>query len=76
MQLTVASELLHDCFSDDVQHFRETDFNIFSQMHTQGAAAAIGKNLEIPPGLRSLYDTKRVFRARDGQIVSVVARDL
>src|SRR6185503_7228005 len=68
--------MLHHCFSDDIQHFRETDFDIFANMHAQCSATAIGKDLEVSSRLRRLHDAERVLRAGHRQVASVVASDL
>ncbi len=45
-------------------------------MHTQGAAAAIGEDLEISAGLRTFYHSERVFLTGDRYVSRVVTRDL
>src|SRR5438445_4620043 len=45
-------------------------------MHTQSTAAAVGEDLEISAGLRSLHHSERVPLAGNGHIDGVVARDL
>ncbi len=45
-------------------------------MNAQGAALAVGQNLEISPSLGRLYDSKRILLAWNLQILSVVACDL
>ncbi len=45
-------------------------------MHTQGAAAAIGEDLEISAGLCRLHYAEGVFLAGNRYVVGVVAGDL
>src|SRR5690242_3002898 len=68
--------MLHDCFSDDFQHFRETNFDIFAKMYAQSSSPTIGEDLEISSSLRGFHDAERVLRAGHLHVVSVVASDL
>src|SRR6185503_8563673 len=67
---------LHQRFGDDVQHYRESNFHVFAQVHAQCPSLAVGKNLEIAAGLRCFHNTERVLCPRYGQIVGVVTGNL
>src|SRR5258708_23598669 len=67
---------LGNCFLHGLRQSHQPGLQIFSEMHTQRAAAALGKNSEIAAGLCRLHDTEGVPLRWYRQILGVITSDL
>src|SRR5260370_5241445 len=67
---------LGNCFLHGLRQSRQPGLQIFSEMHAQRAAAALGKNSEIAAGLCRLHDTEGVPLPWYRQILGVITSDL
>src|SRR5260370_41184508 len=67
---------LGNCFLHGLRQSRQPGLQIFSEMHTQRAAAAFGKNREIAAGLCRFHDAEGVLLPWDLQILGVIEGDL
>ena len=54
----------------------EAGLEIRAEMNTQGAASALGQDLNVTPRLGCLDDTEGVGLSGDGEVHGIVARDL
>src|SRR6266851_2122435 len=63
-------------FTNSFRQRRQTGVHIAAQMHTQGAPASVGEDLEISAGLCGFHHSEGVFLSRDWYIVGIVTRDL
>src|ERR1700675_409203 len=61
---------------DRLAQFGKARGDVRSEMDAQGAAAALGQDVEIATRLRRLHDTESVFLARHRQILAIIAGDL
>src|SRR4029077_20095178 len=61
---------------DRCQQCAQPRLEIGPEMHAQGAAAALGQNLEITTGLCGLHRAERVFLPGHREVVGVIACEL
>src|SRR5260370_14582689 len=67
---------LGNCFLPGLRQSRQPGLQVFSERHTQRAAAAFGKDREIAAGLCRFHDAEGVPLTWDLQILGVIASDL
>jgi hypothetical protein len=70
------SAALPESLSDCRLQVCESRFHVLAKVHAQSAPAAFRKHREVSARLRSLHHTEGVFLFGNGEIGSVVTRDL